>query len=308
MPSYTREEALQRSIVVFGEKGQNKHVLARSFAKKHGLLYINLNTACTCDTNLDKLKADCAFYKANVAQIRNIEARPSLERRFVEFANLSMDEFNFRQAFPYVQNLYGYGFKSTLYNEMHSLSPLYGELYKQICVNTLLNNIIKELKTPCVLDMDIEKHLCHTLTTKDIQDMNTAHQHFVNFEPYDQNIKTLGAYLQTKTPTTIENIKTLKTLQKFGTKINITNIKNTDNYYSKFCRDLAEGYVIYADFIKEKTREISYGKKNPTKAQQCYTEIDKDLLQEVMDIASVYYTPTTSSTENVTCQSLKMAN
>ena len=301
---FNQNDTLKQSVILIGENNENKHILAKKLAEKHSFLYINLDTACVCEMDENKIKNEYNFYKNNLKELKSIDCRPSIERRFSEFAKISLEELNFRQAFPNIKNIYGLGFKSKVYDELSALSPLCGSLYKQFCINTIIADITKNLQAPCVLDVNIEKNLCHEISQQEIQTITEIYQQqFAGLEQIDHACKNFGENLRQMTTHQNESTKMVENLKKFGTIISIECTKNTNNQQQKFCEKIAKGNVICADFVKERTHLVTfnYGKSEAKKVEQTYTTVDENLLKEVLDIAEVYIlndttTPTSHNT------------
>ena len=98
------QNALEQSVVLVGPSDVGKSVLGRHFAKKYGLVYIDMQEILRCRKSIDRIQADIDFYKVCSRQTKK-ECRNSLARRYAAYTRIERQNLEFRLNFPNVSNL-----------------------------------------------------------------------------------------------------------------------------------------------------------------------------------------------------------
>ena len=292
--AHTHETALAQSIVLIGPQDVGKSVLAKNFARKYGLLYVNMQEVRHCDIDIQKIKRNVSLYNLYSKQSK-FQDRSSAAKRYAQYAGIERHNLAFREAFPNVPNYELLGANNDKLFEMLKYIPTFAKddicthVYKQQYDDLIFDRITQSINTPCVIDMttsgpirltkEYNKRIpvllaeydrtkyneCQPLTNylqrcqMDINDVLAAHEKAD--AQFIHNIKSYGnvialEYPQNKTP-------------KLDT-IN-SHYLNSGQY-----EKLAHNNVITADFISTDSNGCSV--------------LDKQKLTECMDImASIVY-------------------
>lgn len=288
------ETALVQSIVLIGPQDVGKSVLAKNFAKKYGLLYVNMQEVRHCNIDIQKIKRDISLYGLYSKQSK-FQDRSSIAKRYAQYAGIERLNLAFREAFPNVPNYELLGANNDKLFELLKTIPSFANdgicthVYKQQYDDLIFDSITKSINTPCIIDMttsgpirltkEYNKHLpvllaeyekgkyneCQLLTNHlqrcqlDIAEVLAVHEKAD--AQFIHNIKSYG------------NIVALQYPQNKQPKLDTINSHYLNSgQYEK----LAHNNIITADFISTDSNGCSV--------------LDKQKLTECMDImASIVY-------------------
>lgn len=194
------QNALDKSVAIIGPSKVGKSILSKNYAKRHDMLYVNVFEAMRCDMDLEKLKCLYSFYKNELIELKYSAYRPSIERRFLAYAEISAMNYKFRLAFRKLKDLKSLGYSYELFNLLKELEPTCAALYYKKYENQFVKNLITSINQPCVLDMT------HTVSANyDEQFIHTKEKALKIYNASPEKYCLLTAYL-TKNNTSLEDI------------------------------------------------------------------------------------------------------
>ncbi len=153
------QNALEQSVVLIGPSDVGKSVLGRHFAKKYGLVYIDMQEILRCRKSTNSIQADIDFYKTCLRQTKK-QNRNSLARRYAAYARIERQNLEFRLNFPNVFNLEDLNYKNgeLLYQlkKINGFDDICTAVYMKKYENIILKQIVAQMNVPCVLDTTTE--------------------------------------------------------------------------------------------------------------------------------------------------------
>lgn len=259
------QNALEQSVVLVGPSDVGKSVLGRHFAKKYGLVYIDMQEILRCRKSIDRIQADIDFYKVCSRQTKK-ECRNSLARRYAAYTRIERQNLEFRLNFPNVSNLEDLNYKngelSYQLKKINGFDDICSAVYMKKYENIILKQIVEQMQVPCVLDTTTE--LPVNLNREYAKRFPIILNEYNNFK--DTTYKSLKDYLTANNLTieealcpptesfedvynTIHQIKNVVGLEyPIDHKIHYTPLQNAlinSGHYEK----MASNKTITADFI-----------------------------------------------------------
>ena len=154
------DSALVNSIVLVGPQDVGKSVLAKNFAKRHGLLYVNMQEARYCSIDKNTIKSSVSLY-SDYSKQSKMEARNSVARRYAQFANIERANLAYREAFPDVPNYITLGYNSKLLELLQTIDSFNEDdvctyMYKKQFDDAIIKAVAQTITVPCVIDMTTE--------------------------------------------------------------------------------------------------------------------------------------------------------
>lgn len=288
------KEALLLSAAVVGPAKVGKSVLSKNFAERHNMIYVNINEAAFCNMNADSLLSTYKFYEDQLSQVKSIDNRPSIERRFLAYAKIFKHNYEFRKAFPNVKNFEAMGYAPNIFKELKQLDYICAQMYYKHFENELIKSIITQATVPCIIDMP------HTATLQqDKSFLMCVHTSIERFKNSPQSYPKIQEYLEVnnlkiedliKIPT--ENINQMgEIINKVGTVVALQypealSIKNKND----ISPTLANGKVICSEPTKAITEEFvyKYAKDKCLTFSRTYQVLDETKLNEMMVIMEAF--------------------
>ena len=284
------QSALEQSVVLIGPTDVGKSVFGRHFAKKYGLVYIDMQEILHCKKNIKSIEADIDLYKHYIHQTKN-ECRNSIARRYAGYARIERQNLEFRKNFPNVPNLADLNYKNgeVLYmlKQIDGFDDICAATYMKKYENTILKEIIEQINTPCVLDtttelpVNLNKEYAKRLPFVLAEFNKNAGTKYCALNKYLQD-NNLSIYKLLEAPTesfediynTIHQIKNVVRLEyPLGCNTKNTPLHNClvkSGHYEK----MAANKTIVADFIGTD--------------QDGFSVLKKQQLTECMDIVAAY--------------------
>lgn len=286
------DNALMQSVVLIGPQDVGKSVLAKNFAKKYDLLYINMEEARFCSTDVNHLKSNVRSYSLYSKQTKS-EARNSVAKRYAQYANIERANLAYRKAFPNVPNYQSLGYDSLLLSLLEKIKTFKEDeicsyMYKKQFDDAIIKSIAKQITTPCVIDMTTEGPIRLTkeykkrvpLILADYEQNKNEYKELTHYlEKHNLDIKEILNLPKESDATIINCIKSFNniiTLQYPAQKTPKLDFVNQNFLNSGQYEKLANNNVVVADFIEKDSNGCS--------------KLNKQKLTECMDImASVIY-------------------
>jgi len=148
--------ALTQSIVVIGPEDVGKSVLSKNFARKYGLLYVNMHEALYCHTDPLFIKKEIHEFSYLYKQARLI-SDVSKERRYGSYKEIEESKLRYRLWFPDVPNLHTldpeHRTKFLLLKKLDTFDDVCEHMFYKNYEEEIIKKIINTVTTPCVVDM-----------------------------------------------------------------------------------------------------------------------------------------------------------
>ena len=290
----SHQSALDKSVAFVGPSKVGKSVLSKNYAKRHDLLYVNVSEAMRCDMDLEKLKSVYNFYKDELMGLQLTNYRPSIEKRFLAYAEISAFNYKFRLGFRKLKNINSLGYSFALYNLLKTLDPTCASLYYKKYENQFVKNLIASINQPCVLDMT------HTVSANYDEEFVLARKNAIEkYHKAPEKYDGLTNYL-IQTNTTIEDvleysstefISLCNAISEVGTTIALEypNTSTTLSHYDQ-SKKIANNKVIVSNPTIPVVEEIviRYSKTRCEQFEQTYNVINKTCINEMMDIVDSF--------------------
>ncbi len=254
--------AKKSSIVLLGPTGVGKSIVAEELAKQTKLPHIWADTFRECPKDLKEIQRIIDLYKnrienleKQIAESGDDERKKNYLSELNEFKKYLWRENNFleqRKLFPDLPNYYDFGFDPRVANYFKNMFGVGAwHMYHKQFENMLLEEIVKRIDFPCILDLGGGMGACpEKFYNKTLQNIENCKTKFLTKEK-------LNSYLN------LDKIKfnSIKnSLKDFGMVVELVNSGKTSSQKMQDEKELNDILSFSKDYDKIATYKVDTAK------------------------------------------------